>query len=110
MTLTSRPMLLVNLLIWLAITAFGGYFLTHLIGKQGEKGFLNFGIDLVGGTYLTLDVKVEDAVKNDLLSSMTSMIELLKKETKDCQEHQQSMKKSWLDCSLLILMPQQQKL
>ena len=79
MTFTSKPALLLNVLFWLGLTAFGAYFLTHLIGKKGEKGFINFGIDLVGGTYLTLDVKVEDAVKNDLLSAMRCFYRALKK-------------------------------
>lgn len=82
MTFTSKPALLLNVLFWLGVTAFGGYFLTNLIGKGGEKGFLNFGIDLVGGTYLTLDVKVEEAVKNDLMTAMNEFVEALKKDNK----------------------------
>ena len=82
MTLTSRPILLINVLFWLAVTAFGAYFLKNLVGHKGEKGFINFGIDLVGGTYLTLDVKVDEAVKNDLLSEMTNLSDRLKKENK----------------------------
>ena len=79
MTFTSKPLLLLNVLFWLGVTAFGGYFLTNLIGKGGEKGFINFGIDLVGGTYLTLDVKVEEAVKNDLMTAMTEFARSVKK-------------------------------
>ncbi len=82
MTFTSKPALLLSVLFWLGVTAFGGYFLKHLVGSKGEKGFINFGIDLVGGTYLTLDVKVEEAVKNDLLSAMDSLTDRLKKESK----------------------------
>lgn len=74
MILTSRPGLLVNLLLWLAVTAFGAYLLTHI------KQFINFGIDLVGGTYLTLDVKVEEAYKHELLSLSDDFIEKLKTE------------------------------
>lgn len=76
MDFTSRPSLLISSLIWLAVTLFGVYFLLHL------KQYINFGIDLVGGTYLTLDVKVEEAVKNELMSVMEYSVEQLKKENK----------------------------
>jgi preprotein translocase subunit SecD len=83
MTLTSKPSLLFSVILWLAVTAFGGYFLKSLFQpKEGEKGYINFGIDLVGGTYLTLDVKVDEAVKNDLLASMNSFADQVKKESK----------------------------
>ena len=72
MILTSRPGLLLNLLLWLAVTAFGAYLLTHI------KHFINFGIDLVGGTYLTLDVKVEEAYKHELMSISDDFIDKLK--------------------------------
>jgi len=74
MILTSRPGLLVNLLLWLAVTIFGAYLLTHI------KQFINFGIDLVGGTYLTLDVKIEEAYKHELMSISDDFIEKLKTE------------------------------
>jgi len=74
MILTSRPGLLVNLLLWLAVTIFGAYLLSHI------KQFINFGIDLVGGTYLTLDVKIEEAYKHELMSISDDFIEKLKTE------------------------------
>jgi preprotein translocase subunit SecD len=83
MTLTSRPTLLISGLIWLAVTLGGIYFMKNVINPpKGEKGYINFGIDLVGGTYLTLDVKVEEAVKNDLMSAMQSFADTVKKENK----------------------------
>ncbi len=83
MTLASRPVLLLNIVLWLAVTAFGAYFLkTLIVPVPGEKGFINFGIDLVGGTYLTLDVKVEEAVKNDLLAAIQNLADLMKREAK----------------------------
>ncbi len=82
MTFTSKPALLLSTLFWLGVTAFGGYFLMNLLGHKGEKGYINFGIDLVGGTYLTLDVKVEEAVKNDLMSAMSALTDRLKNEKK----------------------------
>jgi len=74
MVLTSRPGLLVNLLLWVAVTAFGGYLLTHI------KQYINFGIDLVGGTYLALDVKIEEAYKHELMSISDDFVEKLKGE------------------------------
>ncbi len=83
MSLTSKPTLLISVLFWLAVTAFGGYFLKSLFhSKAGEKGYINFGMDLVGGTYLTLDVKVDEAVKNDLMAAMAAFAETVKKESK----------------------------
>ena len=74
MILASRPGLLVNLLLWLAVTVFGAYLLSDI------KQFINFGIDLVGGTYLTLDVKIEEAYKHELMSISDDFIEKLKTE------------------------------
>jgi len=74
MILTSRPGLLANLLLWLAVTAGGAYLLSHI------KDYINFGIDLVGGTYLTLNVKVEEAYKHELMSISDDFIDKLKAE------------------------------
>ena len=84
MTFTSKPALMFSVIFWLAVTAFGVYFLTNLVEKKeaGKKGFINFGIDLVGGTFLTLDVKVDEAIKNDLMGLSQGLIEQLKKENK----------------------------
>ena len=48
-----------QLSLWLVVTLFGAYFLYNL------KDHLKFGIDLVGGTYITLDVQVEKALENE---------------------------------------------
>ncbi|MBA2307277.1 protein translocase subunit SecD [Candidatus Dependentiae bacterium] len=81
MTLTSRPLLLLNCLLWLGITLFGAYFLVHLFNPtKDERGFINFGIDLVGGTYLTLEVKIDEAVKNDLLAFMVDVNDRVRKD------------------------------
>ncbi|MBA3954120.1 protein translocase subunit SecD [Candidatus Dependentiae bacterium] len=79
MTLSSRPLLLLNIAFWLAISAYGAYFLVHMKSKR----LINLGIDLVGGLYLTLDVKVEEAIKNDLMSSMQLVVDKLKKDKKE---------------------------
>lgn len=75
MNLASRPYLIISSLVWFSITVFGIYFLFNI------KKYVNFGIDLVGGTYLTLDVKVEEAVKNELLSRIDDVTQNLKKKS-----------------------------
>ncbi len=75
----SRTGLTFSALLWTAITLFGAYFLYNIVNPpKNERGFLNFGIDLVGGTYLTLDVKVSEAVKNDLMTVMQTFADELK--------------------------------
>lgn len=78
----SRTGLTVSALLWAGITLFGGYFMYNLLRPTRDGGPINFGIDLVGGTYLTLDVKVEEAVKNDLMSVMQGFIDELKEQAK----------------------------
>ncbi len=82
MTLSSKPWLTATVLFWLGVTAFGGYFLYQLFHPSKEKGYINFGIDLVGGSYLTLDVKAEETIKNDLLAAMQTLSDDLKKDNK----------------------------
>lgn len=53
MTVSLKKVLFSQLGVWLIITLFGVYFLLNL--RQN----LNFGIDLVGGTYITLQVKTD---------------------------------------------------
>ena len=84
MNLTSKPFLITQCSLLAGLNRLWRLFLKHLVGSKGEKGYINFGIDLVGGTYLTLDVKVEEAVKNDLLSAMSTLVDNLKKEKKGC--------------------------
>jgi len=80
----SRTGLIISGVVWAAITLFGIYFVRGVLyPSDTEKSPINFGIDLVGGTYLTLDVKVNEAVKNDLMESMHSFTDLLKKERKE---------------------------
>ncbi len=52
---------------WLVIAAVGIFLLTPL------RQALRFGIDLVGGTYITLEVQTEKAVESELASMMESM-------------------------------------
>ena len=101
MILTSRPGLLLNLLLWLAVTAFGAYLLTHI------KQFINFGIDLVGGTYLTLDVKVEEAYKHELMSISDDFIDKLKAQNlifRRLRKFQVMVKRLSLNLNLMLML------
>lgn len=77
MTLTSRPTLLVSIIVWLIVTVFGVYLLFNV-----EK-YISFGIDLVGGTYITLEVELDKAVKNELDDKVQSIIRRLQAEQRD---------------------------
>lgn len=78
MNTTFRPALTINTIFWIAVTLFGAYFLLFM---QKNK-WINFGIDLVGGTYLTLDVKVKEAARNEILGAMQSAVDTLKEQGK----------------------------
>lgn len=52
---------------WIAFVAMGLYFVLPLRDK------LRFGIDLVGGTYITLEVQTEKAVEAELIETMQSL-------------------------------------
>lgn len=73
MTVAMRRFFSSSLALWLVVTVVGAYFLTYI------HHYVNFGIDLVGGTYITLEVKVEKAVENELADRMQSSIQLLSK-------------------------------
>ena len=76
MTLSLRRMLFSSLALWFLITITGIYFLVHL------KNHINFGIDLVGGTYITLEVQVNKAIENELAERMQEAMGKLKKDQK----------------------------
>jgi preprotein translocase subunit SecD len=83
MTLSLRPTLLFGALIWIGIALYGAYFLFNLSTAPVQSKPINFGIDLAGGSYFTLHVKVNEVVKNELLGSMQSLIDKLKREQKE---------------------------
>ena len=58
---------------WLVLGCIGLYFLLPL------RQSLRFGIDLVGGTYLTLEVQTDKAVEADLVEQMQSIDTKLKR-------------------------------
>lgn len=72
MNLVSRPYLVTSFLFWIASGIFGVYFLLNI------KKFVNLGIDLQGGTYLTLSVKYQEAFKEELLSIIDDIKQNLK--------------------------------
>lgn len=86
MTVTLRRLVFSRLSILVLLTGLGGWFLYNL------NSYVKFGIDLVGGTYITLDVQVEKAYENalvDLLNGVDDIVpasakaQLVSKEIKD---------------------------
>jgi len=61
MSYVIRRFLYSSLAFWLAITVYGVYFLFTL------KDRINFGIDLVGGTYITLEVHTDKLFESELI-------------------------------------------
>ena len=59
MTFSLKRIFFSQLGAWLIITAFGVYFLSDI------RNNLNFGIDLVGGTYITLQVKTDALLEHE---------------------------------------------
>jgi preprotein translocase subunit SecD len=57
---------------WVVLAALGIFMLYPIRQK------LRFGIDLVGGTYITLDVQVDKAVESELLARLQAITILLK--------------------------------
>lgn len=66
-----------GLSLWLVITIIGIYFIYHL------GHFVNFGIDLVGGTYIRLDVQTDKAIEAELVSRCQAIITQLRKAGKE---------------------------
>ncbi len=76
MVFSVRRMLTSSMSLWILVTFIGIYFLLHL------NKFINFGIDLVGGTYMTLEVQVEKAFEAEVGSIAQKASQLLKKAQK----------------------------
>src|SRR3990172_8285154 len=74
MKLIARRLASSELMIWLLLCVIGIYFLYPL------RKSLRFGIDLVGGTYLTLEVQTDKAIEAELLSKLQSIDLKLKRE------------------------------
>jgi len=73
MSATSRRTLISGLGIWLVVLAIGLWILIPIKEK------LRFGIDLVGGTYITLEVQTEKAIESELLAKLEGIPDRLKK-------------------------------
>ena len=73
MNLSMRRIFLSEFMFWILVCGIGLYFLLPL------RQSLRFGIDLVGGTYLTLEVQTEKAVETNLVEEMQSIDARLKK-------------------------------
>jgi len=56
-----------GLMVWIALCLIGMYFLYPL------RKSVRFGIDLVGGTYLTLEVKTDAAIEAELVKKLQSI-------------------------------------
>jgi preprotein translocase subunit SecD len=72
MNSTVRRLVSSELMIWLLVGAIGMYCMYPL------RKSLRFGIDLVGGTYLTLEVQTDKAVEAELLNKLQKIGSLLK--------------------------------
>ena len=76
MNISIRRMFFSELTFWLVVCGLGLYFLLPL------RKSLRFGIDLVGGTYLTLEVQTDKAVEAYLVEQMQSVDGKLKRANK----------------------------
>lgn len=59
--------------LWLILAIAGGWFIYHI------NNYIKFGIDLVGGTYITLEVQLEKAQETALVEYAHDASEILKK-------------------------------
>lgn len=67
-----RRFIFSSLALWIAISIIGLYFLFHL------KKFIHFGVDLVGGTYITLAVQTDKALEAELAHRAHNLTNTLK--------------------------------
>jgi len=72
MNTSARRFVFSGLSFWIVLVAVGLYFVLPLRQK------LRFGIDLVGGTYITLEVQTDKAVESELIETMQSLPTRLK--------------------------------
>lgn len=82
MNLTSRNVLATSFFVWI-LAAFGGlaYLFTVFNGKISLRpDRLKFGIDLVGGTYITLEVQTDKALEVDLTDKAQLILKKMKQE------------------------------
>lgn len=68
MSFALRRFLRSSLTLWAAVACFGFYFLYNI------KQYINFGIDLVGGTYVTLELETDQLLENELLDKLAVVL------------------------------------
>jgi len=73
MNVSLRRFLFSSLSLWALVGIFGIYFLTQI------KERINFGVDLVGGTYIALSVDMEKAIEDEIVHMINGATSLLKK-------------------------------
>lgn len=73
MQAVARRIATSGLTFWLIITLIGSYFVYHL------DHFITFGIDLVGGIYLRLEVQTDKAIETELRGRVQSILQLMRK-------------------------------
>src|SRR6266478_2056220 len=86
MNSTAKRLASSSLMVWIVLIVLGMYFLYPL------RKAVRFGIDLVGGSYLTLEVQTDAAVEAELIRKLQSIDTKLKRErinliSKTVQDH-----------------------
>jgi preprotein translocase subunit SecD len=71
MAYALRRFFLSSLSLWTIAAVFGLYFVTHL------QKYVSFGIDLVGGMYITLDVHMEKVLEMELSDRVIALLRSL---------------------------------
>lgn len=71
MSMLVRRFFFSSLSLWMALGLFGIYFVINL------QRYVNFGIDLVGGTYVTLEVQTEQLFENELHDHVARLMQKL---------------------------------
>lgn len=90
MTVTLRRLLLSRLSLWIALTAASGYFLLfhvfNVFTPQEERAtktkYINWGIDLAGGSLITLNVQLNEAREHALVDYMQEAMEQIAEKQK----------------------------
>ncbi|MCL4361295.1 protein translocase subunit SecD [Candidatus Dependentiae bacterium] len=82
MTTAFKRILSSSLFIWIALTFVGGYYIYNI------KKYVTFGIDLVGGLYLTLEVQTDKAVEAEFIDAIQNIAAKLEKEDKNLPSSQ----------------------
>jgi len=81
MTFTARPALLFNIIVWILVSVSGIYFVLNI------KKYVNFGLDLVGGTYITLKVDFDKLIRSELEDFSQTISKQLKQDNQELPEN-----------------------